>query len=361
MLVLAPTSKDAELTRSVLDTAGVASFGCRDLKEICAQLEAGAAAILLPEDSILPDCNHCLVDWLDRAAAVVRLARFDPRPAGRRFRRGRPGHEPSGECGGARATDPGGGARQCRPHGLASAAAAVPDSRSSCRTRSRHAGPGAPGRHRRILRRRHRQQNLGGKNPYLERGCRAPVRISADEAIGQPITLLIPAERHDEESALFGRIRRGERVEHFETVRVAKDGRHFDVSLTVSPVRDANGDIIGASKVARDITQHKEAEAALREADRRKNEFLAILAHELRNPLAPIRNSLHILRMSAGSDPSLDCVSEIMERQVNHMVRLVDDLLEISRVTRGKIELRKELGRAGCHRARSGGNKPPAH
>ena len=135
---------------------------------------------------------------------------------------------------------------------------------------------------------------------------------------------------------------RVERIEHFETVRVTKDGRLIDVSLTVSPVRNASGEIIGASKVARDITQRKEAEAALREADRRKNEFLAILAHELRNPLAPIRNSLHILRMSAGNDPGADSVSDIMERQVNHMVRLVDDLLEISRITRGKIELRKE-------------------
>ncbi len=80
----------------------------------------------------------------------------------------------------------------------------------------------------------------------------------------------------------------------------------------------------------------------LAEMDRRKDEFLATLAHELRNPLAPIRNSLHILRMSAGSDAAAGRVHEIMERQVCHLVRLVDDLLEVSRITRGKIELRKE-------------------
>jgi signal transduction histidine kinase len=80
----------------------------------------------------------------------------------------------------------------------------------------------------------------------------------------------------------------------------------------------------------------------LAEMDRRKDEFLATLAHELRNPLAPIRNSLHILRMSGGSGPAAERVHEMLERQVNHMVRLVDDLLEVSRITRGKIELRRE-------------------
>jgi signal transduction histidine kinase/ActR/RegA family two-component response regulator len=80
---------------------------------------------------------------------------------------------------------------------------------------------------------------------------------------------------------------------------------------------------------------------ALREADRRKDEFLAILAHELRNPLAPLRNSLQVLRLTAGQ--SIDeHVAEIMERQINHMVRLVDDLMEVSRITRGQIELRRE-------------------
>ena len=86
----------------------------------------------------------------------------------------------------------------------------------------------------------------------------------------------------------------------------------------------------------------EEGRKALKEADRRKDEFLATLAHELRNPLAPIRNSLHILRLTSSDSESTVRVREIMERQVNHMVRLVDDLMEVSRITRGKIELRKE-------------------
>src|SRR5205823_5350126 len=108
------------------------------------------------------------------------------------------------------------------------------------------------------------------------------------EAIGRPITLVIPPERQDEEHEILARIARGERVEHFETVRVSKQGRRIDISPTVSPVRDSTGRIIGASKVARDITDRKRAEEALRRADRRKDEFIALLAHELRNPLAPL-------------------------------------------------------------------------
>jgi len=94
---------------------------------------------------------------------------------------------------------------------------------------------------------------------------------------------------------------------------------------------------------ARDlITAREQAAQALREADRRKDEFLATLAHELRNPLAPLRNSLHILQLTACNDPVIERLCETMERQVNQLVRLVDDLLEVSRITRGKIELRKE-------------------
>jgi PAS domain S-box-containing protein len=342
VLVLAPTSKDAALTRSVLDRAGVACFDCRDLEDLCVQLEAGAAAILLPEDAVIQDCNHRLADWLGwqppwSDLPVLILAR--------------PGADSAAV---AQAMNLLGNVVVLeRPIRVAALVSAV---RTALRARQRQYQI----RDHFAERERDMQAlallaaivassddaivstTLAGRILTWNAGAERLFGYSAAEAIGQPITLLIPEERHDEEPALLGRIRRGERIEHFETVRVAKDGRRIAVSLTVSPVRDANGEIIAASKIARDITQRKEAEAALREADRRKNEFLAILAHELRNPLAPIRNSLHILRMSAANDPSAECVSEIMERQVNHMVRLVDDLLEISRITSGKIELRKE-------------------
>ena len=165
---------------------------------------------------------------------------------------------------------------------------------------------------------------------------------TAAEAIGRSVTMLMPEDRMNEEPSILERIRRGERMEHYETVRRRKDGSAFYISLTVSPIIDARERIVGASKIARDITERKRSEEALREADRRKNEFLATLAHELRNPLAPIRNSLNILRISGSDAAAAERVQEMMERQVNHMVRLVDDLLEVSRITTGKIDLRLE-------------------
>ncbi len=92
----------------------------------------------------------------------------------------------------------------------------------------------------------------------------------------------------------------------------------------------------------RDISRSVMAREALRDADRRKDEFIATLSHELRNPLAPLRNSLQLLRLSGKGDPSVEPIQQIMERQVNNLVRLVDDLLEMSRISRGKLELRKE-------------------
>jgi PAS domain S-box-containing protein len=162
------------------------------------------------------------------------------------------------------------------------------------------------------------------------------------EAVGKPITLIIPPDRLSEEVDILARLRRGERIEHYETIRVSKEGRQINISLAISPIRDRAGNIVGASKIARDITDRKLAEAARRDGERRKDEFLATLAHELRNPLAPIRNSLHILRMNDGFSPAVQRVHEMMERQVHQLVRMVDDLLEVARISRGNIDLKKE-------------------
>ena len=92
---------------------------------------------------------------------------------------------------------------------------------------------------------------------------------TAAEAIGKPVTILIPPGREDEEPGILARIRHGERIDHYETVRRRKDGSLLDISLTVSPVRDGEGRIVGASKIARDITDRKEAERKLRESEQR--------------------------------------------------------------------------------------------
>ncbi|HEV8196171.1 MAG TPA: HAMP domain-containing sensor histidine kinase [Gemmatimonadales bacterium] len=118
--------------------------------------------------------------------------------------------------------------------------------------------------------------------------------------------------------------------------------RPIRVASLVSAVRTALRARQRQYQIREHLAERSLAEAELRLGDRRKDEFLAILSHELRNPLAPIRNSLHILRLTASADPAVSKVGEMLERQVHHLVRLVDDLLEISRISEGKIELRKE-------------------
>jgi PAS domain S-box-containing protein len=343
VLVLAPTGKDAELTQSILGRAGVACLGCTDLAHVCRELEAGAGAVLVAEEAVFLDRDGCFAGrlanqppWSDLPVLVLALPGADSAAV-------------------AQAMDQLGNVTVLeRPTRVAALVSAV---RAALRARQRQY------QIRDYLAERERgmeaqaflaaivassddaiiSKTLEGNILTWNEGAQRLFGYTAQEAIGRPITLLIPPERQAEEPALLARLRRGERIDHFETVRVAKDGRQLAVSLTVSPVRDSSGRVIAASKVARDITQRKQAEAVLLEADRRKDEFLAILAHELRNPLAPIRNSLHILRLTSQHDPTAQRVGEMMERQVNHMVRLVDDLLEVSRITRGKIELRKEL------------------
>jgi PAS domain S-box-containing protein len=178
----------------------------------------------------------------------------------------------------------------------------------------------------------------------------AAVRIfgyTAEEAIGQRITLIIPDDLQSEERGIIAQLRAGKRVEHFDTMRITKDGRRIPVSLTVSPIHDDKGRVIGASKIARDISERRRAEEALRAteealrvANQRKDEFMALLAHELRNPLAPIRYALAASRKHGATAEQRERSQEIIERQVTHMSRLLDDLLNVARITRGTLELR---------------------
>ena len=363
--------------------------------------------------------------------------------------------------------------------------------------------------------------DLDGTITSWNRGAEKLYGYLAEEVVGKPISVLIPSDHTDDFPAIIERLRKGTPIEHFETVRVAKKGRRIDVSLSVSPILNADRRLIGASKIARDITERKQAEnavreseerltaelqatirlhalssrllsadnltpaledvlenaiqtcgadfgtvqllnaqsgvleivvqrgcqedflsqirtmqmnagtacalamqrgerimiedvevdtgyeplrqfaasagyravqsmplkthdgaivgilsihfqrphriserdqrlldlyarhaadlierlryeQALRDADRRKDEFLATLAHELRNPLAPLRNGLQVLRLAGADKEIADQAMAMMERQLGQMVHLIDDLLDLSRISRGKIELRQE-------------------
>jgi PAS domain S-box-containing protein len=125
------------------------------------------------------------------------------------------------------------------------------------------------------------------------------------------------------------------------TVLIAKDGSELPIDDSGAPIRDTRGRIVGVVLVFRDITERRGSERTLEDADRRKDEFLAMLAHELRSPLAPIRNAAHTLALLGTGDDRVRWVSGVIERQVGLMTRLVDDLLDVSRITSGKIALQR--------------------
>ncbi len=121
----------------------------------------------------------------------------------------------------------------------------------------------------------------------------------------------------------------------------SRSGTTRPIDQTTAPIRDAQGNITGMVVVFRDVTARRAAERTREEQERRKDEFLAMLAHELRNPLAPIASALHVLEIAPDDAATAVRARQIMQRQVDHLVRLVDDLLDVSRITRGKIGLQR--------------------
>ena len=173
------------------------------------------------------------------------------------------------------------------------------------------------------------------------------------EAVGRPVLMLVPADRKNEEPEILARLGRGERVEHFETIRVRKNGDHFPVSLTISPVRNAAGVIVGASKIARDITELKritadreqlleserKARAEAERANQMKDDFIATVSHELRTPLNAIVGWTQVLRESMDRPAEMIQGIDIIERNALAQAQLIDDLLDLGRVTSGKMTL----------------------
>jgi PAS domain S-box-containing protein len=182
-------------------------------------------------------------------------------------------------------------------------------------------------------------KDLNGVITSWNQGAERIFGYTPDETIGKPVTILIPDDRADEEPSILERVRRGVRIDHYETVRRRKDGGLVDISLTVSPIIDEHGTIIGASKIARDITQRKRAEEALRAADRAKDEFLAMLGHELRNPLGALASAVRILDLKDRSPNHVAHARAVIDRQIERLSHLVDDLVDASRVTSAKMRL----------------------
>jgi PAS domain S-box-containing protein len=184
-------------------------------------------------------------------------------------------------------------------------------------------------------------------------GARAINGYEAHEIIGKPLsTFYTPQDRAErkpqaelEAARLFGRVEN-------EGWRVRKDGTVYWVNAIVTAVRAADGKLLGYAKVTRDMTERRRLEE-LERSSRRMNEFLAMLAHELRNPLAPIRNAVTVMQLEELPTPALRNCRDIIDRQLAHVTHLVDDLLDIGRISTGKVKLRLEIVRVSEVVARS--------
>ena len=183
---------------------------------------------------------------------------------------------------------------------------------------------------------------------------------TSEEMVGQSILRIIPPELYAEEDHILSELGRGNRIERYETQRLHKDGRRLHISLTISPIRDENGVVIGAAKVAHDVTELRERQAQLKQiaADqelllqseraaraeaerlgRLKDEFLATLSHELRTPLNAIQGWTQILRHHNASPQDFQRGLEAIDRNVRAQTQIVNDLLDMSRIISGQVLL----------------------
>jgi PAS domain S-box-containing protein len=186
-------------------------------------------------------------------------------------------------------------------------------------------------------------KTLDGTIISWNKGAERIYGYTADEVNGRAISILIPPDRGDELPAILSRIARGERIEHYLTKRRRKDGHVIDVSVTISPVQDATGKIVGASAIARNVTAQEEA---TREALRIREEFISVAAHELRTPLTTMYARLQLAeRRLARKDADQAVVLRdvtLVRQAADRLKALIDRLLDISRITSGRLQLERD-------------------
>lgn len=203
-------------------------------------------------------------------------------------------------------------------------------------------------------------KTLDGTITSWNPGAQRLYGYTPEEVIGRPISLLIPDDHPDELPGIMSRLRRGQRIDHFETERITQDGRRLDISVTISPIRDGSGTIVGASSIARDITARKQAErertellererAARSEAEaalRARDQFLSIASHELRTPVTTVKAAAQLLlRAQAQGRLQPEQLGRLLERidqTGSHLGELIDDLLDVSCLQSGQMPLRLE-------------------
>ncbi|HWY86320.1 MAG TPA: PAS domain S-box protein, partial [Gemmataceae bacterium] len=185
--------------------------------------------------------------------------------------------------------------------------------------------------------------DASGKIATWNTGAERITGYSETEVIGQPFGILFRPQdllNREPERELSIALEKGRSED--ERWHIRKDGSQFWAMGVVTPLWDEGGRLRGYAKIMRDITDRKQAETELAEANHRKDDFMAMLAHELRSPLAPILNGLQLLRLETAVGRSGQTAIGMIDRQAKHLTRLVDDLLDVSRISTGKVSLRKE-------------------
>jgi PAS domain S-box-containing protein len=196
-------------------------------------------------------------------------------------------------------------------------------------------------------------KTLDGRVTFWNGGAERIFGYTADEMIGQSIANIVPFDLQEDERKIIAKLASGERIDHYETVRLAKDGRRVCLSLTVSPLRDVSGAVIGASKVARDISARIQYEETLRQANevaeqarseaesanRAKTEFLAVMSHEIRTPLNGIGGFIALLTATNGLSPQQRRYAELVRNANAALLTIVDDILDFSKVEAGQLDL----------------------
>jgi PAS domain S-box-containing protein len=196
-------------------------------------------------------------------------------------------------------------------------------------------------------------KTLQGRITSWNQGAEILFGYSAEEAVGQPVQMLIPHDREQEEMRILANISRGDSVPAFDTIRRAKDGRLIDVSLTISPVRDGQGRVVGAAKIVRDISMKRVAELTRRktseletenkqiqEASRLKSQFLANMSHELRTPLNAIIGFADLLHTGTVplDSPKVHEYLGYIGDSGRHLLKLINDVLDLSKVESGRLD-----------------------
>ncbi|QEH35768.1 Autoinducer 2 sensor kinase/phosphatase LuxQ [Aquisphaera giovannonii] len=342
VLLLAPTTKDLSASAALLRAGGIPCHACRDLADACGEIAAGAGALVVPEEAVLGGRGKALARILGEQPAWSSLPTIVLTAAG-----------PDSAAKVRSILELGDVTLLKRPLEVVTFLNAV---RAALRDRERQYQVRDHLAEREAVEATLREQDerlrfalaagrLGSWELDLETGalacsdiCRANYGRAPGEALAfdDVLRAIHPEERQRVRDAV-AEAGAGRRALDVEYRTVWPDGSTHWV-LARGRV-DGRGRMSGVSL---DITERKEAEEALRDADRKKDDFIAMLAHELRNPLAPIRNGLQVMRLAGGDAHAVARARAMMERQLAHMVRLVDDLLDVSRLSRQKMELRKE-------------------